>query len=86
MTTEFIDFLGLVAGTLTTIAFLPQLYKTWKTKSAQDVSLVMMITFCIGVFLWLIYGLAIHAMPVAVANAVTLILALLILLLKIRYK
>lgn len=86
MTTEFIDFLGLVAGTLTTIAFLPQLYKTWKTKSAQDVSLVMMITFCIGVFLWLIYGLAIHAMPVVVANAVTLILALLILVLKIKYK
>lgn len=86
MHTELIDILGLVAGTLTTIAFLPQLYKTWKSKSAQDVSSAMMITFCIGVFLWFIYGLAIHAMPVIVANAVTLILALLILLLKIRYK
>lgn len=86
MHTELIDILGLVAGTLTTIAFLPQLHKTWKSKSAKDVSLVMMITFCIGVFLWFIYGLAIHAMPVIVANAVTLILALLILLLKIRYK
>jgi MtN3 and saliva related transmembrane protein len=86
MHTESIDILGLVAGTLTTIAFLPQLHKTWKSKSAKDVSSVMMITFCIGVFLWLIYGLAIHAMPVIVANAVTLILALLILVLKIRYK
>jgi MtN3 and saliva related transmembrane protein len=86
MHTELIDILGLVAGTLTTIAFLPQLHKTWKSKSAKDVSSVMMITFCIGVFLWFIYGLAIHAMPVIVANAVTLILALLILLLKIRYK
>lgn len=86
MHTELIDILGLVAGTLTTIAFLPQLHKTWKSKSAKDVSSVMMITFCVGVFLWFIYGLAIHAMPVIVANAVTLILALLILLLKIRYK
>lgn len=86
MPREFVDIVGLVAGTLTTIAFLPQLYKTWISKSAKDVSSVMMITFCIGVFLWLIYGLEIQAMPVIVANAVTLILALLILLLKIRYK
>jgi MtN3 and saliva related transmembrane protein len=85
MPTELIDTLGLVAGTLTTIAFFPQLYKTWKSKSARDVSLVMMITFSIGVFLWLVYGLVIHAMPVIVANAVTLVLALLIVLLKIRY-
>jgi MtN3 and saliva related transmembrane protein len=86
MNPELIDLLGLIAGTLTTIAFLPQLYKTWKSKSAKDVSLVMMITFCTGVFLWLVYGVAIHAMPVIVANAVTLILALTILLLKIRYR
>jgi MtN3 and saliva related transmembrane protein len=86
MPTEFIDVLGLIAGTLTTIAFLPQLHKTWTSKSAKDVSSVMMITFCIGVFLWFVYGLAIHAMPVVVANAVTLVLALLILVLKIRYK
>ena len=86
MPTEFIDVLGLIAGTLTTIAFLPQLHKTWTSKSAKDVSSVMMITFCIGVFLWFVYGLEIHAMPVVVANAVTLVLALLILVLKIRYK
>jgi MtN3 and saliva related transmembrane protein len=86
MHTEFIDVLGLIAGTLTTIAFLPQLHKTWTSKSAKDVSSVMMITFCIGVFLWFVYGLAIHAMPVVVSNAVTLVLALLILVLKIRYK
>jgi MtN3 and saliva related transmembrane protein len=86
MPTEFINVLGLIAGTLTTIAFLPQLHKTWTSKSAKDVSSVMMITFCIGVFLWFVYGLAIHAMPVVVSNAVTLVLALLILVLKIRYK
>lgn len=86
MSHQLIDIIGLIAGTLTTIAFVPQLYKTWKSKSAKDVSLVMMITFSIGVFLWLIYGLAINAMPVVAANGVTLVLALLILLLKIRYK
>ncbi len=81
-----IDILGWIAGTLTTIAFFPQLLKTWTTKSAKDVSLVMMVTFCIGVFLWLLYGLTINAMPVVVTNSVTLILALLILILKIKYK
>lgn len=86
MDTDFINFLGLIAGTLTTIAFLPQLIKTWKSKSAKDVSLVMMITFCVGVFLWIVYGLAIGAMPIVVANVVTLALALLILILKIRYR
>lgn len=86
MDTDFINLLGLVAGSLTTIAFLPQLIKTWKSKSAKDVSLVMMITFCLGVFLWIVYGLAIGAMPIVVANVVTLALALLILILKIRYR
>lgn len=86
MDTDFINLLGLVAGSLTTIAFLPQLIKTWKSKSAKDVSLVMMITFCLGVFLWIVYGLAIEAMPIVVANVVTLALALLILILKIRYR
>jgi MtN3 and saliva related transmembrane protein len=86
MDRKLIDILGWIAGTLTTIAFFPQLLKTWTTKSAKDVSLVMMITFCVGVFLWLVYGLAIDAMPVVVTNSVTLILALLILILKIKYK
>lgn len=86
MHTEFMDILGWIAGTLTTIAFFPQLLKTWTTKSAKDVSLAMMITFCIGVFLWLMYGLAIGAMPVVATNLVTLILALLIVILKIRYR
>lgn len=86
MDTESIDILGYIAATLTTIAFLPQVLKTWRSRSAKDVSLVMMITFSVGVFLWLLYGLAIQAMPVILANATTLILALLIVILKIRYR
>ncbi len=77
--------LGLAAGTLTTIAFCPQLIKTWKTKSARDMSFGMLATFCTGVFLWLVYGLFIHSIPVIVANVVTLILAGAILALKIKY-
>ncbi len=86
MHTELIDLLGWIAGTLTTIAFFPQLLKTWATKSAKDVSLAMMITFSIGVFLWIVYGVSIQALPVIVTNVVTLTLAIPILILKIKYK
>jgi MtN3 and saliva related transmembrane protein len=77
--------IGLVAGTLTTMAFLPQLTKTWKTKSAKDVSLGMLLTFCTGVVLWLAYGLLINSLPVTLANFVTLILAGAVLVLKLKY-
>jgi MtN3 and saliva related transmembrane protein len=77
--------IGFVAGGLTTIAFIPQLVKTWKSRSAEDVSLGMLVIFCTGVALWLVYGLLIGAWPVILANIVTLVLALAILLLKVRY-
>ncbi len=78
--------LGYVAGALTTIAFLPQVIQTWKTKSTKDISLVMFVTFCTGVFLWLIYGFLIGSYPVIIANIATLLLAMIILSLKIKYK
>jgi MtN3 and saliva related transmembrane protein len=81
----FITLLGLLAGTLTTISFLPQLLKTWRTKSAKDMSLPMLISFCAGVLLWLVYGILIQAAPVILANLITLILALIILGLKLKY-
>lgn len=83
---DFITVLGLAAGTLTTIAFLPQVLKTWNSKSAKDLSLVTLITFNTGVFLWLVYGLYLQALPIIMANLVTLILNLAITLIKIRYK
>ncbi len=83
---DTITILGLAAGTLTTIAFLPQMMKTWQTKSAGDVSFVMLITFNIGVFLWLIYGVYLQALPIILANAVTLVFNLIILWLKIKYR
>lgn len=83
---DSITILGLVAATLTTVAFLPQMIKTWRSKSAKDVSLGMLITFCIGVFLWLIYGIYLQALPIILANLLTLIFNLIILGFKIKYR
>lgn len=83
---EIANWIGFVAGTLTTIAFLPQLERTWRTKSADDMSLAMLLTFTTGVFLWLIYGLYLMAWPVIATNAITFVLTLAILVLKIRYQ
>lgn len=83
---SLIILLGLAAGALTTIAFIPQVIRTWKTKSAHDLSLGMYIILCTGILLWLIYGLIIEDIPIIVANAVTLSLALVILYFKLTYK
>ncbi|MEK7786907.1 MAG: SemiSWEET transporter [Chloroflexota bacterium] len=86
MNLESANTLGLLAGTLTTLAFVPQVVKIWKTKHARDISLVMFAIFSSGVLLWLFYGIEIGAMPVIVSNAVTLGLSLTILVFKIKYK
>lgn len=83
---ETVNWIGFVAGTLTTIAFLPQLQRTWRTKSADDMSLAMLLIFTTGVFLWLIYGLYLTAWPIIVTNAITFILTLTILALKLKYR
>ena len=82
----FIDFFGFLAAILTTIAFLPQLYKTWQTKSAEDVSLIMLILFITGLICWIIYGLKIDSIPIVVANIITFIFNFSILILKITYR
>ncbi|MDF5708382.1 MAG: SemiSWEET transporter [Nostoc sp. S4] len=83
---DFVMIIGLAAATLTTIAFLPQMFKTWKTKSAKDISFVMLITFITGVFFWLIYGIYLQALPIILANGITLFFNLIILWLKIKYR
>ncbi|MFM6529942.1 MAG: SemiSWEET transporter [Dolichospermum sp.] len=83
---DLITILGLVAGVLTTVAFLPQMFQIWLTKSAKDVSFVMLIVFMSGLFLWLIYGIIIGALPIIMANGVTLFFNLIILWLKIKYR
>jgi len=80
-----VDLLGFVAGTLTTVAFAPQVAKTWRTRSAGDLSGSMFVVFGSGVFLWLIYGVMIGSIPVILANAVTFALAAAIAILKYRF-
>lgn len=80
-----ITALGLIAGVLTTLAYLPQVIKTWKTRSATDLSWSMLIILCSGIILWLVYGFYVHDLPILLANIVTFILASIILILKLRY-
>lgn len=80
------DLLGLVAGTLTTAAFVPQVVKTWRTRSTHDISLGMFALFSTGLVLWLVYGVLIGSLPIVVSNIITLALALTILFFKLRYK
>lgn len=81
-----IQMLGLAAGACTTIAFLPQVIKTWKSRSAKDLSLGMFSFFCFGVLLWLIYGIMVNDIPVIAANMMTLMLASTLLVFKLRFK
>lgn len=83
---DYITVLGLAAAALTVIAFFPQLMKTWKTKSTKDISLGMFSAFCVGVLLWFVYGISISDLPVTIANLLTFIQALIILMFKLKYK
>jgi MtN3 and saliva related transmembrane protein len=83
---NIIQLLGLTAGSLTTAAFLPQVIKTWKSRSAKDLSLGMFSLFCLGVVLWLVYGIMMQDIPVIAANLLTLMLASTLLFFKLRFK
>ena len=79
------DTFGFIAAALTTIAFLPQVIKTWRTKKANDVSIVMLLMFITGLIFWIIYAIQTNALPVLIANIITLILNMMILTLKLIY-
>ena len=85
MFTLNIEFFGYFAAILTTLAFLPQLIKTLKTKKAEDVSLITLIMFLTGVLSWIVYGYKISSTPILLANLITFILNLLILIFKITF-
>jgi MtN3 and saliva related transmembrane protein len=80
-----LEWIGSIAAVCTTVSFVPQLIRVWTRKSARDISLIMFLLFAFGVGCWLIYGLGIGSAPIIAANAVTLALALAILVLKIRF-
>ena len=82
----FATSVGFAAAFLTTVAFVPQVLKIWRTRSAKDVSLGMYALFSLGVALWLVYGLLLQAWPIVIANCITLALASAILVMKLRYR
>ena len=79
------ELIGFIAATLTTIAFLPQVIKTWKDKSTKDISLVTYSLFVMGTVTWFSYGILLHSWPIILANLITFILAATVLGLKIKY-
>lgn len=81
-----ITLLGLVAGFFTTVAFVPQVIRTWRMRSAADLSLVMVSLNSAGVLLWLIYGLCIHSLPLIIANLFTFALTSAVLILAVKYR
>jgi MtN3 and saliva related transmembrane protein len=80
------EIIGLMAGLLTTISFVPQVVKTWRSKSAKDLSLVMFLLYCTGMLLWTIYGFMLNELPLILWNIITLVLSLVILFFKIKFK
>ncbi len=84
MSTLVTEIVGYCAATMTTIAFVPQVLQALRTKDLSSVSLAMYITFCIGIALWLVYGMMLQAWPVVIANIFTLGLAGVVLALKVK--
>ena len=83
---ETIEIIGLIAATCTTTAFVPQVYKAWREKSTADISLTMYVVLFVGLILWLVYGIHHNSLAIILANTITGVLVLIILLLKIKHK
>jgi MtN3 and saliva related transmembrane protein len=80
-----IKLLGFAAATCTTPAYAPQFVKVWRTRSTEDISLGMLLVMVLGLVLWLLYGLLSGDAPLVAANAITIVLAGGILLMKLKY-
>ncbi len=80
------EIIGLIAAVLTTSAYVPQAYKAWKTKSAGSISLTMYLIMLLGIILWLVYGIHMNSIAMILANSVTIILTLVIIIFKLKYK
>ena len=80
-----IELVGTVAAILTTVSFVPQVMRAWRTKSTNDLSLWMLLAFTAGVGLWTVYGIGLGKPPIIIANAMTFGLALILIALKLRY-
>jgi MtN3 and saliva related transmembrane protein len=80
------EIIGLIAALLTTSAFVPQVYKALKSKSTESLSLPMYLIFFVGIMLWLVYGFHLNSLAMILSNIITGILALVLIILKLKYK
>ena len=80
-----IEILGLIAAALTTSAFLPQVYKTWKTKNVEALSMPMLLLFFVGIIFWFIYGVFLGSLALILANGITIGSYALLIFFKIKY-
>ncbi|MGF1546669.1 MAG: SemiSWEET transporter [Thiotrichales bacterium] len=85
MSSSIVTTLGMAAAVLTTVSFLPQVLHTLRTRDTRAISLSMYLLFTLGVFLWLLYGVVLALWPVIIANGITVVLAGMVLLLKLRH-
>jgi MtN3 and saliva related transmembrane protein len=83
---DMIVTIGYIAGTLTTVSFVPQVIRAWKLRETRDLSLAMLVLFALGVCLWTVYGIWIDSPPIIAANLISLVLILFLIWLKLRYR
>ena len=83
---DYLNIVGTIAATLTTLSFFPQVAKVVKTRSTHDLSLGMFVLFLVGISLWLVYGIMLHSVPMIVGNTITIIFASIILVYKLKFK
>ncbi|HMU71585.1 MAG TPA: SemiSWEET transporter [Ferruginibacter sp.] len=81
-----VQFLGLAAGTITSITFLPQVIRIWQTKSVKDISMIMMILLLVGTSCWLTYGILLNDVAIIYTNVMVLLMSLIMFYFKIRYR
>jgi MtN3 and saliva related transmembrane protein len=82
---QWLDWFGALGAFCTTVAFVPQVAKIWRTKSTKDISLPMYLVFSAGVVCWFVYGVLLWAWPIMVANAFTIVLAGAVVVMKLRW-
>jgi MtN3 and saliva related transmembrane protein len=86
MTKEFAEIMGLIGAFLSSITFIPQVYKTWQSKSAGDLSMSMMLIVFTSTIIWLVYGVVLHLLPVIICNGIIMVLSALLIYFKLTFK
>ena len=81
----FVDILGYSAGAITSLTFLPQVIKTWKEKSAKDISLLMFVIAAVNETMWIVYGILLDNWVIILTNATVLVMSLIMIYFKLRY-